>query len=199
MDDADLRRGFVTIHKKYDEVTAILVGDALNSDAFRLIANAPLNSDIKCKLVNELSLNGGIGGMVLGQAIDCHFENQTLKLEELIFLHTHKTAKLIAASLKMGAIICNLEKDLSDRLFEYGLKLGLLFQIQDDIIDATMSESEAGKSVQNDSVKNSFVNLLGLDGAREYKKRVLDELYELNESFDKSLADKFNQILDRYF
>jgi farnesyl diphosphate synthase len=99
----------------------------------------------------------------------------------------------------MGAIICNLEKDLSDRLFEYGLKLGLLFQIQDDIIDATMSESEAGKSVQNDSVKNSFVNLLGLDGAREYKKRVLDELYELNESFDKSLADKFNQILDRYF
>ena len=106
MDDADLRRGFQTLHKKYDEVTAILVGDALNTEAFNLISNASLSNDIKIDLIKCLSFNGGINGMIIGQAIDCYFENQKLELNQLEFLHIHKTARLIAASLKMGAIIC---------------------------------------------------------------------------------------------
>ena len=87
MDNADLRRGHKTLHKRYDEVTAILAGDALNSDAFLLIAQAPLRSDVKVKLVELLARDGGSRGMVLGQAIDCYFENIPLSLEQVKILH----------------------------------------------------------------------------------------------------------------
>ncbi|MBD3828997.1 MAG: polyprenyl synthetase family protein, partial [Arcobacter sp.] len=83
MDNADLRRGFQTLHKKYDEVTAILVGDALNTEAFNLVANASLHNDIKVELIKCLATNGGINGMIIGQAIDCFFENQKLELNQL--------------------------------------------------------------------------------------------------------------------
>jgi len=165
MDNADLRRGYPTLHKKYDEVTAILVGDALNTHSFNLIANAPLSSDVKIELVKILSSDGGIDGMIIGQAIDCYFENKKLELGQLEFLHIHKTAKLIAASLKMGSIIAGLDKTTQKDLYSFGLDIGLLFQIQDDIIDETQSSDVAGKTTSNDAAKNSFVNLLGLEGA----------------------------------
>ena len=172
MDNADLRRGFQTLHKKYDEVTAILVGDALNTEAFNQIANASLSNDIKVDLIKTLSSDGGINGMIIGQAIDCFFENQKLEIEQLQFLHIHKTARLIAGSLKMGAIISEYDLVTQEKLYNFGIDLGLLFQIQDDIIDETCSSEEAGKTTQNDGAKNSFVNLLGLDGA----KKSADEL-----------------------
>jgi geranylgeranyl diphosphate synthase type II len=101
--------------------------------------------------------------MIIGQAIDCYFEKQILELEKLEFLHIHKTAKLIAASLKMGAIISNYDENIQEDLYNFGLDLGLLFQIQDDIIDELESSEIAGKTTKNDSFKNSFVNLLGLE------------------------------------
>ena len=165
MDNADLRRGHPTLHKSFDEVTAILVGDALNTHAFNLLANSSLSNDVKIELIKILSSDGGIDGMIIGQAIDCYFENTTIELEKLKFLHLHKTGKLIAASLKMGAIIANLDNQTQDILYKFGLDIGLLFQIQDDIIDETQSEEEAGKTTANDEAKNSFVNLLGLEGA----------------------------------
>jgi farnesyl diphosphate synthase len=165
MDNALLRRGNKTLHIKYDEVTAILVGDALNTHSFSLISNAPLSDDIKIKLIQCLSCDGGIDGMIIGQAIDCFFENKILSLDELKFLHIHKTAKLIASSLKMGAIISNLPKDEQDKFYNFGIDLGLLFQIQDDIADTTQTSKKAGKTTQNDNNKNSFVNLLGLKEA----------------------------------
>ena len=165
MDNADLRRGHPTLHKSFDEVTAILVGDALNTHAFNLLANSSLSNDVKIELIKILSNDGGIDGMIIGQAIDCYFENTTIELDKLKFLHLHKTGKLIAASLKMGAIIANLDNQTQDILYKFGLDIGLLFQIQDDIIDETQSEEEAGKTTANDEAKNSFVNLLGLDGA----------------------------------
>ncbi len=140
MDNSDLRRGFQTLHKKYDEVTAILVGDALNTEAFNLIANASLSNDIKVELIKCLSFNGGINGMIIGQAIDCHFEKQKIQLNQLEFLHIHKTARLIAASLKMGAIISEYDLQTQEKLYNFGIDLGLLFQIQDDIIDETCTE-----------------------------------------------------------
>jgi len=199
MDDADLRRGEETLHKSYDEVTAILVGDALNSHSFYLISTAPLSDEVKVKLIKELSYYGGVGGMVLGQAIDCYFENQTLTLEELKFLHIHKTAKLIATSLKMGAIIASLDKQTQDELFEFGEKLGLLFQIQDDIIDATADEGEVGKPTNNDSQKNSFVNLMGLQRAIEERDELADELEDRAKSFDKNLSIVLVAIIEKYF
>lgn len=198
MDNADLRRGFETLHKKYDEVTAILVGDALNTQSFNLIANASLHNDIKVDLVKTLSLNGGIDGMIIGQAIDCFFENQKLELGQLEFLHIHKTAKLIAASLKMGAIISEYSKEIQEKLFKFGIDIGLLFQIQDDIIDETKSEEEAGKTTQNDSSKNSFVNLLGLEGALKSADKLASSCEKELNSFNNDLKESLNSLLLEY-
>jgi len=198
MDNADLRRGFETLHKKYDEVTAILVGDALNTHSFNLIANAPLNSDVKIELIKILSNDGGIDGMIIGQAIDCYFENQTIELEKLEFLHIHKTAKLIATSLKMGAIIANLPLDMQNDLYDFGIDIGLLFQIQDDIIDETATEEEAGKTTANDESKNSFVNLLGLDGAIKSANKIADKCEKRLEQLPNELQKSLKTLLERY-
>jgi len=198
MDDADLRRGHETLHKRYDEVTAILAGDALNTDAFLLIAQAPLREDIKIKLVELLARDGGSRGMVLGQAIDCYFENKPLDLEQIKTLHTNKTAKLIAVSLQMGAVIVGLEKKVQDALYDFGIDLGLLFQIQDDIIDETQSEEEAGKTTGNDSNKNSFVNLLGLEKTVEEADTLAKDLQRRFEDFDEKLQTALQPLMNTY-
>ena len=195
MDNADLRRGHKTLHKRYDEVTAILAGDALNSDAFLLIVQAPLRSDVKVKLVELLARDGGSRGMVLGQAIDCYFENIPLSLEQVKILHKNKTAKLIAVSLQMGAVIVGLEKSVQEDLYDFGIELGLLFQIQDDIIDETQSEEEAGKTTGNDGDKNSFVNLLGLEKTVEEADTLAKDLQRRFANFDEKLQ-KALQPLD---
>jgi geranylgeranyl diphosphate synthase, type II len=198
MDNADLRRGYQTLHKKYDEVTAILVGDALNTHAFHLIANASLSNDIKIDLIKCLSSDGGIDGMIIGQAIDCYFENQKLELEKLQLLHIHKTAKLIAASLKMGAIISEYDLDTQEKLYNFGIDLGLLFQIQDDIIDETYSSEEAGKTTQNDEAKNSFVNLLGLEGAIKSADELAYKCEETLKTLDNNLKEALEELLLQY-
>ena len=198
MDNADLRRGHQTLHKRYDEVTAILAGDALNSDAFYLIAKAPLREDVKIKLVELLARDGGSRGMVLGQAIDCYFENTPLSIEQVKELHRNKTAKLIAVSLQMGAVIVGLEKKVQDELYVFGIDLGLLFQIQDDIIDETQSEEEAGKTTGNDGDKNSFVNLLGLEATVAEADTLAKDLQRRFESFDEKLQTALQPLMDKY-
>jgi farnesyl diphosphate synthase len=197
MDDADLRRGHTTLHVKYDEVTAILVGDALNTYAFEVLAKSAFSDEIRVKLIRELSVNGGLNGMVLGQAIDCHFENQPLSLDQIKILHINKTAKLIAASLKMGAIIVG-QKAVADALYDFGIKLGLLFQIQDDILDVTQSSEEAGKTTQNDGDKNSFVTLLGLEDAMSEANNLAEELNAQLQGFDPNLYKELSPILSEY-
>jgi geranylgeranyl diphosphate synthase type II len=198
MDNADLRRGHPTLHKSFDEVTAILVGDALNTHSFNLIANAPLSSEVKIELIKSLSSDGGIDGMIIGQAIDCYFENQKLELEKLEFLHIHKTAKLIASSLKMGGIIVGLPSETIEKLYNFGIDIGLLFQIQDDIIDETATSEEAGKTTANDGAKNSFVNLLGLDGAIQSADSLALKCEENINSFETNLQTNLLEILSRY-
>jgi farnesyl diphosphate synthase len=199
MDDADLRRGHPTLHVTYDEVTATLVGDALNSHSFYLIASAPLDARLRCDLVCELSLNGGANGMVLGQAIDCFFENSPLRQEQIDFLHTNKTAKLIAASLKMGAMIVGMSAKECDALYSWGIDLGVLFQIQDDIIDATQSSEVAGKPTGNDEEKNSYVTILGLEEALKQRDTKLAHLQEQLSSFDTRIATLLSEIVTKYF
>jgi farnesyl diphosphate synthase len=198
MDDADLRRSQQTLHKKYDEVTAILVGDALNTHSFNIIAHAPLDAKVKIELIKCLSSDGGIDGMIIGQAIDCYFENSILELEKLEFLHIHKTAKLIASSFKMGAIIANLPTTTQDKLYDFGIDIGLLFQIQDDIIDETVSSKDAGKTTSNDKDKNSFVNLLGLDGAIKSANKLANKSKITLNTFDDNLKDRLSLLLDSY-
>jgi len=198
MDNADLRRGHPTLHKSFDEVTAILVGDALNTHSFNLLANAPLSSEVKIELIKALSSDGGISGMIIGQAIDCYFENQTLELEKLEFLHIHKTAKLIATSLKMGGIIVGLEDETIQRLYDFGIDIGLLFQIQDDIIDETATTLEAGKTTANDGAKNSFVNLLTLDGAIKSADTLALKCEKSLTMFDTNIDFALSSILEKY-
>ncbi len=197
MDNSPLRRGEPTLHVAFDEVTAILVGDALNTYSFEVLSNAPFSDHTKISLIKELASSGGLNGMVLGQAIDCYFENRPLGIEDVRILHTNKTAKLIASSLKMGAIIVGKEK-LSEELYEFGIKLGLLFQIQDDILDVTQSSHEAGKLTNNDEAKNSFVTLLGLNAALKEADSLANELVlELN-SFDDKLKNELSSLLLHY-
>jgi len=198
MDDAPLRRGFETLHTTYDESTAILAGDALNSEAFYCISKAALRDDIKIKLIEILARDGGTYGMVLGQAIDLHFENTPLTLEQIKILHTNKTAKLIASSLLMGAIIVSLETSKKEALYNFGIDLGLLFQVQDDIIDETHSEEEAGKTTGNDGDKNSFVNLLGLEKTVEEAEALAKKLEKQFNEFDKVLQNGLREIVQKY-
>jgi farnesyl diphosphate synthase len=197
MDNSPLRRGEPTLHVAFDEVIAILAGDALNTYSFEVLSNAPFSDYTRVLLIRELAANGGLNGMVLGQAIDCYFENKPLKIEDVRVLHTNKTAKLIAASLKMGAIIVSEEK-LGDTLYEFGIKLGLLFQIQDDILDVTQSSIEAGKLTNNDGSKNSFVTLLGLEAAVDEADALAKELSKELDSFDEKLQKELKKLLLEY-
>jgi len=195
MDNAELRRGHPTLHTTYDEVTAILVGDALNTYAFEVLSKAPFHNDVKIELIQILSENAGPNGMVLGQAIDCYFENKKLNLEELKFLHLHKTGKLIAASLKMGAVI--VKPDIADKLYEFGLKLGLLFQIQDDLLDL-LDSSQTGKTTGVDENKNTFVTLLGEKEAVNKANKLARELEKELNSFDENLKTELDKLLKKY-
>lgn len=198
MDDAALRRGHPTLHTTFDEVTATLVGDALNTEAFGLIAGAAFADGVKVELIQSLAKNGGIDGMIIGQAIDCYFENTPLELEQVKFLHIHKTAKLIAASLQMGAIIVGLEQTQQQKLYDLGIDLGLLFQIQDDIIDETCSSEEAGKTTQNDGDKNSFVNIVGLERTYEEADTLAGAIERNFKELDEKLQSALQPLMQKY-
>ena len=197
MDNADLRRGIPTLHKTYDEVSAILAGDALNTYAFEILSNAPLADRVIVKLVRSLAHNGGVNGMVLGQAIDCQFENQRLELDQVKMLHIHKTGKLIAASLQMGAYIVGRD-EVAQELYDFGIDLGLLFQIQDDILDVTQNDEQAGKTTNNDQAKNSFVTLLGFEKAMEEANTLADKIIRQMTSFDENLQRELSPTLNHY-
>jgi farnesyl diphosphate synthase len=197
MDDASLRRGLPTLHTTYEDVTAILAGDALNTYAFEVLSNAPLSDKVIVKCVRSLAHNGGINGMVLGQAIDCYFENQRLELDQVKILHIHKTGKLIAASLQIGAFIVGRD-DLAQELYDFGIDLGLLFQIQDDILDVTQNDEQAGKTTNNDQAKNSFITLLNYEGAMEEADMLADKIMKKMVSFDENLQRELSPTLSHY-
>lgn len=202
MDNATLRRNHTTLHCKYGEVSAILIGDALNTYSFYLLANSHFAPSIIVDLVSCLAKNGGINGMVLGQALDCYFEHTTLPIDKLQFIHTHKTAKLIAASLKMGAIIANLSLDIQNFIYDFGLVLGLYFQIRDDIIDSIQDENISGKTANNDINKNSYVNLMGINEAKnalkEYTQLLQKDLEKLQILGYDRLYANLNELLESY-
>jgi len=198
MDDADLRRGTATLHTRFGDAMAVLAGDALNTHAFELLAHAPFRADVRIELVRILAEKGGSGGMVLGQALDLRFENHRLSIEEVEELHRNKTAKLIAAALEMGAVIVDLPTGLRKEIEEFGMDLGLLFQVQDDILDATLSEEEAGKPTCHDTQKNSFVSLLGVEGAIAYADGLAAQLQKCYESFEAPLKRALRPLMEDY-
>lgn len=172
MDNDDYRRGKLTNHKVYGEAMAILAGDALLTHAFYVLADANqdnLPPDIQLEMVKELALLAGPKGMVGGQVADLLGEERSLELEELYYIHQHKTADLLICSVRLGCYIAKAtERQLAD-LSLYAKHVGIAFQIQDDILDEIGDETKLGKKVgsDRDNDKTTFVSLLGLEGARK--------------------------------
>ncbi|NJM81776.1 MAG: polyprenyl synthetase family protein [Tabrizicola sp.] len=168
MDNDDLRRGLPTLHVKWDEATAILAGDALQSLAFELLSDPALGAaEVRIALVAGLARAAGAEGMVLGQALDIAAETATapLTLADITALQAGKTGALIGFAAEAGAILTEADPG---PLRAYAAALGLAFQIADDILDVTGDAAKAGKRLQKDAAagKATFVSLLGLDGAR---------------------------------
>ena len=172
MDDDDMRRGKPTVHKKWNEHTAVLAGDALQAMAFQCLAQTESSAENKVKLLQTLAIRAGVAGMVGGQALDIAAEtsNQPLSLQDITELQAGKTGALIKWSSVAGAVMAG---ENTTSLDTYGDRLGLAFQIADDILDVEGDAATVGKAVGKDAGagKATFVSLLGLDGA---KRRAAD-------------------------
>lgn len=167
MDNDDLRRGKPTCHRQFDEATAILAGDGLLNEAANVILKANYNSELKIALLSILYQASGVNGMILGQALDIEFENKKANRKELDLIHHHKTGDLISASMQIGALVANVD-DL-ETFKEIGYKIGLAFQIQDDILDVVGNSELLGKNVGSDieNNKSTYVTLMGVAKSQE--------------------------------
>ncbi|MCO4786705.1 polyprenyl synthetase family protein [Marinomonas atlantica] len=179
MDDDNLRRGKPTCHIQYDEATAILAGDALQTYAFELLSQSHLGkADTQIALIQTLQKASGRYGMVTGQMIDLANVDKEMTLEDLELMHRHKTGAIIRAAVKMGAQSVNVtDPKQLDALDLYASAIGLAFQVQDDIIDITSDTETLGKTQFSDSNANkpTYPKLLGLEGAQALAKRLHDE------------------------
>lgn len=187
MDDDDLRRGKPTCHIQFDEATAILAGDALQSLAFQQLSElGNINADTALQLVSMLSRYGGCDGMVTGQAIDLAATGQRLDLDQLKNMHMHKTGALIEASVLMGAVATESATDVQlDALTGFARAIGLAFQIQDDILDVESSTEQLGKQQGSDITngKSTYTSILGLEPARSQATELYQHSLDCLEPF----------------
>jgi len=195
MDDDDLRRGFPTCHKAFDEATAILTGDALLTLAFEILAKEIDEPTIAVKLIAQLAQDAGPSGMIAGQMADLRAENGQGSEKVLEYIHTNKTAKMFRCAAVMGAICGGAGKKQLNRLCEYGLKIGLGFQIADDILDVNASSEQLGKTAGKDTkaAKCTYPAVVGIDKARELEKKLADEAVAVLEPFGKK-GDTLRQL-----
>ena len=206
MDDDDLRRGQPTCHKAFDEATAILAGDSLQTLAFDILANHEFSESIKpkqIKLIQQLVIASGYQGMCGGQALDLAATNKRINLEQLENLHSLKTGALLQASVLMAAE-CSTEISVQEKLSlkKYAQLVGLAYQVQDDIIDITSTQEELGKPSGSDlaSNKSTYPALLGLEGAQEKAENLFQQALQALASLPyntQSLADFATFIIKR--
>ncbi len=186
MDDADLRRGIASTHKKFDEATAILAGDALQTASFEVLCEPQLGllAQQRIELIGCLSMAAGVSGMAGGQMLDLEAETKSYDITEVTQMQALKTGALITASAVMGGIVAGGDKSLIKALFNYGENLGIAFQITDDLLDYQGSETQLGKPVGQDNIrgKASYVEHYGLDGAakkaQEFAEKACDSLQD---------------------
>ena len=181
MDDDDLRRGQPTCHKAFDEATAILAGDALQTLAFDILANhafSPQAKTVQVPLIQSLVAASGYQGMCGGQALDLSATNQVISLEELEQLHQLKTGALLKAAVTMPALVASdISIEQRQKLELFANAVGLAYQVQDDIIDITSSQEELGKPAGSDvdANKSTYPALLGLPGAQQKAQDLLQQ------------------------
>ena len=168
MDDDDLRRGRPTLHKAFDEATAILAGDALLTLAFEVAANANLEAGPLVEAVKILSTASGMSGMISGQMKDIASEEVTITLEQLKEIHREKTGELLLAAVRLGNLFVN-DTKMKEAFVSYATHFGLAFQIQNDLQDVCWTSEQTGKETGKDSElsKNTYPSLLGVEGAKE--------------------------------
>jgi farnesyl diphosphate synthase/geranylgeranyl diphosphate synthase type II len=196
MDDDDMRRGKPTLHKAFDEATAILVGDGLQARAFELLADAPdLSDQQKVNMIKVLAQAAGPAGMVGGQYIDIQAVDSDMSLEELQAMHALKTGALIRASLALGGIAAGASDQQLGALDDYGTHIGLAFQVVDDILDVEGDSVTLGKTRGKDADANkpTYVKLLGLDGAKAEARRLLEAALGALDGFGES-ADHLREL-----
>lgn len=172
MDNDNLRRGKPTCHIAFDEATAILAGDALQTFAFQLLAqDDKLSHEQKIAQISQLAMASGANGMCLGQSLDLESENKQISLSQLEKIHRHKTGALIVASVLMGFNLSNYSNDtaIKSALIQYANAIGLAFQVQDDILDVIGQADKIGKVVGADEAlnKSTYPKLLGLEQAKQ--------------------------------
>ncbi|NIP22884.1 MAG: hypothetical protein GWN67_02765 [Phycisphaerae bacterium] len=197
MDDDDLRRGSPTCHKAFDEATAILVGDALLTMAFEILATDIDDEAITVRLVRELADAAGPAGMIAGQMADFKAPLQKTKATEqqLRTIHINKTAKMFRGAAVMGAVCGRANKDQLQSLSEYGLKIGLGFQIADDILDVCASSEQLGKTAGKDAKadKCTYPAVVGIEKSKQLAKKLADEAVALLAPFD-TKADTLRRL-----
>ncbi|TXS96696.1 polyprenyl synthetase family protein [Parahaliea maris] len=196
MDDDDLRRGKPTLHRAFDEATAILVGDGLQARAFELIADADdLSAEQKVRMIKVLAEASGFAGMVGGQYVDIQSTGKALTLEELKAMHAMKTGALIRASVALGGIAGGATEEQLAALDRYADNIGLAFQVVDDILDVEGDTETLGKTQGKDEAANkaTYVKLMGLEGAKAEAARLLDEALAALEGFGES-ADMLREL-----
>ncbi|MEC5400262.1 polyprenyl synthetase family protein [Uliginosibacterium sp. H1] len=181
MDDDDLRRGKPTVHIQYDEATALLVGDALQTLAFELLSHNVLSDDAtrQLRVLQVVSRASGSRGMAGGQAIDLASVGKALTRPELEFMHIHKTGALIRAAVLTGALLGEVSDEELERLDHYAKCIGLLFQVVDDILDTVADTATLGKTAGKDAAndKPTYVSILGLEESRELARELATEAH----------------------
>lgn len=185
MDDDDMRHGLPSAHVAFGEANAILAGDSLHSLAFEVITNSLLYSpETKLRMIQLLSQAAGWSGMAGGQCLDMVAEGRNLSLSELQVLHAAKTGALIRVSIQLGVLSAEHKKPSDEQfllLSEFGDRIGLAFQVMDDVLDVTQSTETLGKPAGSDEAnnKNTFPKLVGLENARSMAQSLIDEALNL--------------------
>lgn len=197
MDNDDMRRGKPSCHIKYGEEYALLAGDGLLTYAFEVITGSNIGSDKIVKAVKCLANNSGFNGMIGGQVVDLRSEGKKISYDRLKTMHSLKTGALIRCAAELGCICAGADEEKTAQLVSYADRLGLAFQIVDDILDVIGDEKELGKPVGSDSVseKTTYVTLFGLDAADTMAKEITAEAKKAingfeNNDFLMTLADK---------
>ena len=192
MDNDDYRRGKLTVHKKYNEAIGVLVGDALLTEAFGIIANSKnLGDKNKVEIISKLSEYAGFFGMVGGQFTDIESEHKKVEIDTLKYIHAHKTGKLLTAAIELPIIALDIEGEKREKMVEYSKLLGIAFQIKDDILDIEGNFEEIGKKsndVQNE--KTTYPSIFGLEKSKkllqeylEKAKKIIEDEFEGNQLF----------------
>jgi len=206
MDDDDLRRGLPTCHKKFNEATAILAGDALQALAYHILAhdeNMQVSAEARIKMIDTLALASGSRGMAGGQAIDLDSVGKELNIAELEDMHIHKTGALIRASILLGALAAEkVDPKILENLDSYGKSIGLAFQIRDDILDVECDTETLGKTQGADAARNkpTYPSLVGLAGAKDMCRELVEQALDCLSGFDEtadSLREIARYIIDR--